>query len=165
MPGLIALIMTLTGALLTALVIAREWERGTMEALIVTRVTAQEILLAKLIPYFVLGMGGMAASVAISVFLFGVPLRGSPLVLTGASALFMLAALGMGQLISSFARNQFVAGQIAIIATFLPAFILWGLSSTSPACRARSSSSPIPYRRAISSRSSKACFSPVTSGR
>ena len=125
-PGLIALIMTLTGALLTALVIAREWERGTMEALMVTRVTVREILLAKLIPYFVLGMGGMAASVAIAVFLFGVPLRGSPLVLAGASALFMLAALGMGQLISSFARNQFVAGQIAIIATFLPAFILSG---------------------------------------
>jgi len=125
-PGLIAVIMTLTGALLTALVIAREWERGTMEALMVTRVTMREILIAKLIPYFLLGMGGMAASVAITVFLFGVPLRGSLMVLTGASALFMLAALGMGLLISSFARNQFVAGQIAIITTFLPAFILSG---------------------------------------
>ena len=125
-PGLIAVIMTLTGALLTALVIAREWERGTMEALMVTPVTVREILLAKLVPYFLLGMGGMAASVAIAVFLFGVPLRGSLMVLTAASALFMLAALGMGLLISSFARNQFVAGQIAIIATFLPAFILSG---------------------------------------
>ena len=125
-PGLIAVIMTLTGALLTALVIAREWERGTMEALMVTRVTVREILFAKLAPYFLLGMGGMAASVAIAVFLFGVPLRGSLLVLSGASALFMLAALGMGLLISSFARSQFVAAQIAIIATFLPAFILSG---------------------------------------
>ncbi|MDE2184829.1 MAG: ABC transporter permease [Alphaproteobacteria bacterium] len=125
-PGLIAVIMTLTGALLTALVIAREWERGTMEALMVTRVTMREILLAKLIPYFLLGMGGMAASVAIAVFLFAVPLHGSLAVLTGESALFMLAALGMGLLISSFARNQFVAGQIAIITTFLPAFILSG---------------------------------------
>ena len=125
-PGLIAVIMTLTGALLTALVIAREWERGTMEALMVTRVTMREILLAKLIPYFLLGMGGMAASVAMAVFLFGVPLHGSIAVLTGMSALFMLAALGMGLLISSFARNQFVAGQIAIITTFLPAFILSG---------------------------------------
>jgi drug efflux transport system permease protein len=125
-PGLIAVIMTLTGALLTALVIAREWERGTMEALMVTRVTMREILLAKLIPYFVLGMGGMAASVVIAVFLFGVPLQGSLAVLTGVSALFMLAALGMGLLISTFARNQFVAGQIAIITTFLPAFILSG---------------------------------------
>jgi drug efflux transport system permease protein len=125
-PGLIAVIMTLTGTLLTAMVIAREWERGTMEALMVTRVSIREILIAKLIPYFVLGMGGMAASVAMAVWLFGVPLFGSLAALTGASALFLLAALGMGLLISSFARNQFVAGQIAIIAAFLPAFILSG---------------------------------------
>ena len=123
-PGLIAMIMTLTGALLTALVIAREWERGTMEALMVTRVRMREILLAKLVPYFVLGMGGMAAAVVMAVGLFGVPLRGSLLILVAASALFMLTALGMGLLISSIARNQFVAGQIAIIATFLPTFIL-----------------------------------------
>ncbi len=120
------MIMTLTGALLTALVIAREWERGTMEALMVTRVRMSEILLAKLVPYFLLGMGGMAASVALAVFLFDVPLRGSTLILTTTSALFMLAALGMGLLISGVARNQFVAGQIAIITTFLPAFILSG---------------------------------------
>jgi drug efflux transport system permease protein len=125
-PGLIAIIMTLTGALLTAMVIAREWERGTMEALMVTRVSIREILIAKLVPYFVLGMGGMAASVGMAVWLFGVPLRGSLVVLTAASALFLLAALGMGLLISSVARSQFVAGQIAIIATFLPAFILSG---------------------------------------
>lgn len=92
----------------------------------VTRVRMREIVLAKLIPYFVLGMGGMAASVAMAVFLFRVPLHGSILVLTATSALFMLAALGMGLLISSFARNQFVAGQIAIITAFLPAFILSG---------------------------------------
>jgi len=125
-PGLIAVNMTLTGALLTAMVIAREWERGTMEALMVTSVTIGEILIAKLIPYFVLGMGGMVASVAIAVWLFAVPLNGSLWVLSGAAALFLLAALGMGLLISSFARNQFVAGQIAIIVTFLPAFILSG---------------------------------------
>jgi ABC-2 type transport system permease protein len=125
-PGLIAIIMTLTGALLTAMVIAREWERGTMEALMVTRVSIREILLAKLVPYFVLGMGGMAASVAMAVWLFGVPLRGSLALLAAASALFLLAALGMGLLISSVARSQFVAGQIAIIVAFLPAFILSG---------------------------------------
>ena len=125
-PGLIAMIMTLTGALLTALVIAREWERGTMEALMVTRVRMREILIAKLVPYFILGMGGMAGSVALAVFLFGVPLQGSVLVLSATSALFMLASLGMGLLISGVARNQFVAGQIAIITTFLPAFILSG---------------------------------------
>lgn len=125
-PGLIAVIMTLTGALLTAMVVAREWERGTMEALMVTPVTIREILLAKLVPYFVLGMGGMAASVAIAVLLFQVPLLGSLWLLGAAAALFLLAALGMGLLISSFARSQFVAGQIAIIVTFLPAFLLSG---------------------------------------
>ncbi|MFA7522227.1 MAG: ABC transporter permease [Halothiobacillaceae bacterium] len=125
-PGLIAVIMTMIGAMLTALVMAREWERGTMEALMVTPVTLREILLGKLIPYFVLGMGGMALSVAMAVFLFEVPLRGSLAVLTLASALFMLVSLGMGLLISIVSRNQFVAGIAAIITTFLPAFILSG---------------------------------------
>ena len=125
-PGLIAMIMTLTGALLTALVMAREWERGTLEALMVTQATIREILIAKLLPYFLLGMGGMAASVTMAVSLFHVPFHGSLVVLIGSSALFLLAALGMGLLISSLARNQFVAGQIAIIVTFLPAFILSG---------------------------------------
>ena len=125
-PGLIAIIMTLIGALLTALVMAREWERGTMEALMVTPVTMREVLVGKLVPYFTLGMGGMALSVAMGVWLFGVPLRGSLWVLFGAAALFLLAALGMGLLISTVTKNQFVAGQAAIIATFLPAFILSG---------------------------------------
>ncbi len=125
-PGLIAVIMTLTGALLTAMVVAREWERGTMEALMVTPASIHEIMLSKLVPYFVLGMGGMALSVAMALGLFGVPLHGSLWVLMGASALFLMASLGMGLLISTFARNQFVAGQIAIIVTFLPAFILSG---------------------------------------
>jgi ABC-2 type transport system permease protein len=125
-PGLIAIIMTLIGALLTALVMAREWERGTMEALLVTPVTMQEVLLGKLLPYFVLGTGGMALSVAMGVCLFGVPLRGSLALLFVASSLFLLAALGMGLLISTVTRNQFVAGQVAIITTFLPAFILSG---------------------------------------
>ncbi|MBN1866579.1 ABC transporter permease [Candidatus Sumerlaeota bacterium] len=125
-PGLIALIMTLIGALLTAMVVSREWERGTMEALIVTPVTINEILIGKLVPYFCLGMGGMALSVAMGCFVFGVPLRGSLWVLVGASALFLLVALGMGLLISTAARNQFVAGQTAIVVTFLPAFLLSG---------------------------------------
>ena len=125
-PGLIAVIMTLIGALLTALVVAREWERGTMEALMASPVTMAEILVGKLLPYFLLGMGGMALSVLLAVTLFAVPLQGSLLVLTLASALFLLVALGMGLLISSIARNQFVAGQIAIVVTFLPAFILSG---------------------------------------
>jgi len=125
-PGLIAIIMTLIGALLTALVMAREWERGTMEALMVTPVTIRELLIGKLIPYFILGMGGMGLSVAMALFLFEVPLRGSLLLLAAASSLFLLVALAMGLLISIAAKNQFVAGQVAIIVTFLPAFILSG---------------------------------------
>jgi len=125
-PGLIAVIMTLTGALLTALVIAREWERGTMEALMASPVTMAEILVGKLLPYFVLGMGGMALSVAMALWLFAVPLHGHFLTLALASALFLLVALGMGLLISSVGKSQFVSGQIAIIVTFLPAFILSG---------------------------------------
>ncbi len=125
-PGLIAIIMTLIGALLTALVVAREWERGTMEGIMVTPAGKMEILLGKLIPYFVLGIGGMALSAAMAVFLFRVPLRGSVLVLFGGSALFLLTALGMGLLISILARSQFVAGMLAIVTTFLPAFILSG---------------------------------------
>ena len=125
-PGLIAVIMTLIGALLTALVVAREWERGTMEALLVTPLRIREFLLGKLIPYFVLGMGGMLLTVAMALWLFGVPLQGSFWVLLLSSALFMFASLGMGLLISIIARSQFVAGQVAIIVTFLPAFILSG---------------------------------------
>jgi ABC-2 type transport system permease protein len=125
-PGLIEVIMTLIGARLTALVMAREWERGTMEALMVTPVAMREILLGKLIPYFTLGTGGMALSVAMALLLFDVPLRGSLPVLFGASSLFLLTALGMGLLISAVTKNQFVACQVAIIVTFLPAFILSG---------------------------------------
>jgi ABC-2 type transport system permease protein len=125
-PGLIAVIMTLIGALLTAMVVAREWERGTLEALLVTAMRVHEFLLGKLLPYFVLGMGGMLLTVAMADWVFDVPLRGSLWVLLLASALFMAAALGMGLLISILAKNQFVAGQIAIIVTFLPAFILSG---------------------------------------
>ena len=125
-PGLIAVIMTLIGALLTSLVVSREWERGTMEALLVTPVTMREVLLGKLVPYFILGTGGMALAVAMAVWLFAVPLRGSLGVLFGASSLFLIAALGMGLLISTVTKNQFVAGQVAIIVTFLPAFILSG---------------------------------------
>lgn len=125
-PGLIAVIMTLIGAMLTSMVVAREWERGTMEALLVTPVRVKEILLGKIIPYFVLGMGGMLLSVVMAVFLFQVPLHGSLAALTFASALFMLTAIAMGLLISTAAGSQFVAGQIAIVVTFLPAFILSG---------------------------------------
>jgi ABC-2 type transport system permease protein len=125
-PGLIAVIMTLIGAMLTSMVVAREWERGTMEALLVSPVQIEEILLGKIIPYFILGMGGMLLSVAMAVFLFHVPLHGSLAPLIGASALFMLTAIAMGLLISTVSGSQFVAGQMAIVVTFLPSFILSG---------------------------------------
>lgn len=125
-PGLIAIIMTLIGALLTSLVVAREWERGTMEALMATPVRAGELLLGKILPYFLLGMGGMAVTTLLGVLLFQVPLRGSLFALVLVSALYMLAILSYGLLISSATRSQFVSGQIAIVSAFLPAFILSG---------------------------------------
>ncbi len=125
-PGLIAVIMTLIGGLLTSLVVAREWERGTMEALLVTPVRSLEIILGKVIPYFILGMGGMALSVMIAIYLFHVPFRGSLAGLFIASSLFMLTAIALGLIISITSGSQFVAGQIAIVMTFLPAFMLSG---------------------------------------
>jgi len=118
--------MTLIGALLTALLMAREWERGTMEALMVTPVSMLEVLLGKILPYFILGTGGLALSVVMGVWLFEVPLRGSLGVLLLGSSLFLLTALGMGLFISTVTKVQFVAAQVAIITTFLPAFILSG---------------------------------------
>ncbi len=125
-PGLIAIIMTLIGAMLTSLVVAREWERGTMEALFATPVRIREIMIGKLVPYFLLGMGGMAVATAMAVFLFGVPFRGSLAALLLLSGIYMVAALAYGLAVSALARSQFVAGQVAIITAFLPAFILSG---------------------------------------
>ena len=126
-PGLVALVMTLTGALLTALVVAREWERGTMEAILVTPLRPTEFLIAKIVPYYLLGMGGMVLAVGLGVLLFAVPLRGSFLALFVMSSLFLLASLGLGLAISSTVRVQFVAAQVSILSGFLPAFFLSGL--------------------------------------
>jgi len=125
-PGVVALVMTLIGSMLTALVVAREWERGTMEALMVTPLAMKEMLAGKLIPYFLLGMGGMAFTVAMAVWQFQVPFRGSYLLLSLTGAMFLLVSLAIGLLISIVSKNQFVAGQIAVIVSFLPAFILSG---------------------------------------
>lgn len=125
-PGSIALIMTLIGTLLTALVVAREWERGTMEALMSTPITIFELLLGKLIPYFILGMGSMFMCTVVAVYFYDVPLRGSWWVLTTISAVFLFTALGLGLLISTRAKNQLVAAQASQIIAFLPAFMLSG---------------------------------------
>lgn len=125
-PGSLAIIMTLIGTLLTALVVSREWERGTMEALMATPVGIVELVMAKLISYFALGMISMTLCVTFSVLVYGVPLRGSILLLGIVSAIFLINALGIGLLISTVTKNQFVSAQISIMVGFLPAFILSG---------------------------------------
>jgi len=125
-PGSIALIMTIIGALLTSLVIAREWERGTMEALLSTAVTRSELLLSKVLPYYALGMVSMLLCLLVAVSLFGVPFRGSLLLLLVYTTLFLGSALGLGLLLSTVLRNQFNAAQAALNAAFLPATMLSG---------------------------------------
>jgi ABC-2 type transport system permease protein len=125
-PGVLALVMSVIGAFLTSLTIAREWERGTMEQLISTPVTAMEIMLGKLAPYFVLGMLDTVISATIAIYWFHVPFRGSWITLMGASALFMVVVLALGFFISVLAKSQFAASQIALLITFLPAFLLSG---------------------------------------
>ncbi len=125
-PGAIAIVMTMIGTLLTAMVLAREWERGTMEALLSTPARVPEILLGKLLPYFVLGLLATLLSAGLAVYVFGVPLRGSWLMLLLLSAVFLMPALGQGLVISAIAKNQFIASQLALITGFLPAFLLSG---------------------------------------
>jgi len=125
-PGSIAIVMTLVGTLLTSLVVAREWERGTMEAMMATPVSAAELLAGKLLPYFILGLTSMTLCVLLAVFLFGVPFRGSIVALYALSATFLMPALGQGLLISAATKNQFLASQLALISAFLPAFLLSG---------------------------------------
>lgn len=125
-PGAIAIVMTIIGTMLTALVVAREWERGTMEAVLSTPASVIEILIGKLLPYFILGMLATLGATALAVWVFDVPLRGSLAALLLLSAVFMVPALGQGLLISAITRNQFLAAQIALFSGFLPAFMLSG---------------------------------------
>lgn len=125
-PGAIAIVMTMIGTLLTALVVAREWERGTMEALFSTPAGIVEILAGKLLPYFVLALGATLICVLITRFVMDVPLRGSWLGLLVLACAFLYPALGQGLMISALARNQFVAAQVALFSGFLPALLLSG---------------------------------------
>jgi ABC-2 type transport system permease protein len=111
---------------LTALVVAREWERGTMEALMATPISRAEFLLGKIIPYFALGMLAMSLAVSAAVFLFGVPFRGSVAALVLVSAAYLITMLPLGLLISTVTGNQFAASQAALVAAFLPALLLSG---------------------------------------
>lgn len=125
-PGAIAIVMTMIGTMLTALVVAREWERGTYEAIISTPIGRIEILLGKLLPYFALGMGATVCCTILATTLFDVPLRGSWLALLSLSGCFLVPALGQGLMISTLTKNQFVAAQAALFSGFLPAFMLSG---------------------------------------
>jgi ABC-2 type transport system permease protein len=125
-PGLVAVIMMIIAAMLTSLTIAREWERGTMEQLAATPVTRVEVVFGKLLPYLGIGLVDVVVSTLLGVWLFEVPFRGSPALLMALSFLFLTGALGLGLFISAAARSQILATQIAMIATFLPAFLLSG---------------------------------------
>jgi len=125
-PGSIVIVMTMIGTLLTALVVAREWERGTMEALLATPLTMTEFLATKVLPYFLLGLGSMTLCTLLAVFLFGVPFRGSVLALFAISSAFLVPALGQGLLISAVTKNQFMASQVALLSAFLPSMMLSG---------------------------------------
>ncbi len=125
-PGLIALVMTLIGAFLTSLLIAREWERGTLEALFVTPVRPLELVLAKLAPYMVVGAIDLVFCLLAAKFLFEVPMRGSLWVIMLASMLYLTVSLLLGLFISGKTRNQFEASQMALLVSFMPAMMLSG---------------------------------------
>ena len=125
-PGGIAIIMTMVGTLLTALVVSREWERGTMEAMMSTPVSMAELLAGKLTPYFLLGMLANLICTFMAVTVYGVPLRGSLAALMAVSTVFLMPALGQGLLISTLTKSQFTAAQAALFTGFMPALILSG---------------------------------------
>jgi len=127
-PGLIAVIMMIIAALLTSLTISREWERGTMEQLISTPVKKGELILGKFLPYFAIGFFDLLLAIAMSQFLYHVPLRGSAILLIILSAIFLTGALSQGIFISAAFKNQFAASQLAILTTFLPGFLLSGFA-------------------------------------
>ncbi len=126
-PGSIAITMTLIGILLTSLVIAREWERGTMEALLSTKVRAIHIVFGKYIPYFILGMLSTAFNMFLCVCIFQVPFRGSYFMFFLISGIFLFTSLGIGLMISTALKNQFMASMVSISLGFMPALMLSGL--------------------------------------
>lgn len=125
-PGAMAIVLTIIGTLLTALIIAREWERGTMEALMATPISMAEFIATKVVPYFALGVASALVCTGLAVTIFGVPFRGSPLALLLIVSAFMAPALAQGLFISAVTKNQFVASQIALLTAFLPALLLSG---------------------------------------
>jgi len=125
-PGLIALILMIIGALMTSLTLAREWEMGTLEQLLSTPLRPSEIALGKMSAYFALGIVDMALTIIIGVLIFQVPMRGSYLFLALTGSLFLVGALFWGILVSALSRSQLMAYQVAMLTSFLPAFLLSG---------------------------------------
>jgi ABC-2 type transport system permease protein len=125
-PGAIAIVMAMIGSMLTALVVAREWERGTMEAILATPIAIAEVIAAKLIPYFLLGLGSTLLCVLVAIFVYDIPFRGSFLALFAVSAAFLSASLGQGLLISAATKNQFASTQFSLLSGFMPSLLLSG---------------------------------------
>ncbi|MFZ5743479.1 MAG: ABC transporter permease [Pseudomonadota bacterium] len=125
-PGAIGIVMAMIGSLLTALIMAREYERGTMEGLLSTPISIPGLVLSKLLPYYVLGLASTAICVAVAVLGYGLPFRGSFLALFLVSSAFLAAVLGQGLLISAGTKNQFVSTQFALLSGFLPSLLLSG---------------------------------------
>ena len=127
-PGIVALVMAIVGAQLTSLTIAREWERGTMELLVSTPVKPMELMLGKLLPYFVIGLIDAAICLALAVFWFDVPFRGTLATLFFTTSLFLTVVLCIGYYVSVSIRSQVGASQIALLLTMLPTTLLSGFA-------------------------------------
>ncbi len=125
-PGILAVVMVVIAAMLTSVTVSREWEMGTMEQLISTPLRVPEIVLGKVIPYFVIGMVDVAIAVAMGEWLFHVPLRGNPALLFSMAAVFLTGALFFGMMLSITLKSQVLANQIALVASYLPTLILSG---------------------------------------
>jgi len=125
-PGLVAVIMSIIASMLTALTIAREWERGTMEQLAATPVHRLEVVIGKLLPYVAIGIFDVALACVVGVTVFDVPLRGNLVLLGVLTLLFLVGAFGLGIFISAALRSQMLATQVAMLASFLPALLLSG---------------------------------------
>lgn len=125
-PGILMLVLTITGVFLTAVVMAREWERGTFESLFVTPVRVWEIIVAKMVPYFVVAVGGLILCLLAGRLLYDLPMRGSLVLILASSMLYLLVALCIGLVISALTKSQFVACQVSIFVSFLPSVMLSG---------------------------------------
>ena len=125
-PGVIAMIIMIISALLISVTIAREWERGTMEQLISTPIKGRELIIGKFIPYFIIAFFDLMVGVLMAQYLFGVPFRGSYLLLIILSSLFITGALAQGILISVAFKTQLMASQLASLTTLIPTMLLSG---------------------------------------